>query len=83
VLAILWLNSGYLAYRAIRCGDIASHQKWMLRNFALTFAAVTLRLYLGVFSATGIAFETFYAWLGWLCRVPNLLIIEWFIRRKE
>jgi uncharacterized membrane protein len=83
VLATLWLTTGYAAYRSIRVGDIASHQQWMLRNFALTFAAVTLRLYLGTFSATGIAFETFYAWLGWLCWVPNLLFIEWRIRRKE
>ena len=82
VLAVLWLTTGYLAYRTIRRGDIAAHRQWMLRNFALTFAAVTLRLYLGVFSASGIPFETFYAWLGWLCWVPNLLFIEWHIRRK-
>jgi uncharacterized membrane protein len=83
VLAILWLTTGYLAYRAIRRGDVAAHQRWMLRNFALTFAAVTLRLYLGTFAAMGMAFETFYAWLGWLCWVPNLMFIEWFIRRKD
>lgn len=82
VLAVLWLATGYLAYAAIRRKDIAAHQQWMLRNFALTFAAVTLRLYLGGFAAAGIAFETFYAWLGWLCWVPNLLLIEWRIRRK-
>jgi uncharacterized membrane protein len=82
ILAVLWLASAYMAYSAIRRQDIASHQQWMLRNFAFTFAAVTLRIYLGIFAASGIPFETFYAWLGWLCWVPNLLFVEWLIRRK-
>ena len=83
VLAVLWLSSGYAAYRAIRNGNVQAHRQWMLRNFAFTFAAVTLRIYLGTFAAIGIPFETFYAWLGWLCWVPNLLFIEWLIRRRE
>ena len=83
VLAVLWLGSGVEAYRAIRAGRVTAHRQWMLRNFALTFAAVTLRLYLGTFAAIGIPFATFYAWLGWLCWVPNLLLIEWYIRRKS
>ena len=83
VLAVLWLGSGVEAYRAIRAGRVTAHRQWMLRNFALTFAAVTLRLYLGTFAAIGIPFATFYAWLGWLCWVPNLLLIELYIRRKS
>jgi uncharacterized membrane protein len=81
-LAVLWLASGVQAYRTIRAGRVSAHRQWMLRNFALTFAAVTLRIYLGTFAAMGIPFETFYAWLGWLCWVPNVLLIEWYIRRK-
>jgi uncharacterized membrane protein len=83
LLAVLWLASGYMAYHAIRGGNILQHRQWMLRNFALTFAAVTLRVYLGIFAAAGIPFETFYAWLGWLCWVPNLVFIEWYIHRKK
>lgn len=82
LLAVLWLASSFMAYRAIRGGYIALHRQWLLRNFALTFAAVTLRVYMATFSAAGIAFETGYAWLGWLCWVPNLLFIEWYIHRK-
>jgi hypothetical protein len=82
VLAVLWLASGAQAYRTIRAGRVNAHRQWMLRNFALTFAAVTLRLYLGSFAAMGLAFETFYAWLGWLCWVPNVVFIEWYIRRQ-
>jgi uncharacterized membrane protein len=83
VLAVLWLASGAQAYRTIRAGRVNAHRQWMLRNFALTFAAVTLRIYLGTFAALGIPFETFYAWLGWLCWVPNVLLIEWYIRRQK
>ena len=83
VLAVLWLASGAQAYRTIRAGRVNAHRQWMLRNFALTFAAVTLRIYLGMFAAMGIPFATFYAWLGWLCWVPNALLIEWYIRRKN
>lgn len=82
VLAGLWLGSGFQAYRTIRAGRVNAHRQWMLRNFALTFAAVTLRLYLGTFAAMGISFVTFYAWLGWLCWVPNALFIEWTIHRN-
>ena len=44
-LAVAWLVSGLKAYQAIRARDVASHRRWMVRNFALTFAAVTLRLW--------------------------------------
>lgn len=78
LLALVWLVSGVMAYRAIRRRDFTDHRRWMVRNYALTFAAVTLRLYLGVFLAAGVAFETFYPWLAWLCWIPNLLIAEWY-----
>jgi uncharacterized membrane protein len=47
LLAVVWLVSGWQAYSAIRRGDVQAHRIWMIRNFALTFAAVTLRAYLG------------------------------------
>ncbi|MGA8048566.1 MAG: DUF2306 domain-containing protein, partial [Burkholderiales bacterium] len=45
-LALAWLYTGLRAYQAIRARDLVSHRRWMVRNFALTFAAVTLRLWL-------------------------------------
>ena len=44
LLAIIWLYTGSMAYLAIRRRDIAAHRRWMIRNYALTFAAVTLRI---------------------------------------
>lgn len=80
LLALSWLFTGFIAYRAIRRRDIRSHQRWMLRNFALTFAAVTLRIYLGPAVAAGFQFEQAYALIAWLCWVPNLLFVEWLFR---
>jgi len=75
-LALAWLCSGFRAYLAIRARDITAHRRWMVRNFALTFAAVTLRLYLPTSLASGVAFEIAYPAIAWLCWVPNLLIAE-------
>jgi uncharacterized membrane protein len=75
-LAIAWLYTGFRAYRAIRARDVASHRRWMVRNFALSFAAVTLRLWLPSAVVTGIPFENAYPVIAWLCWVPNLVAAE-------
>ena len=72
-LALAWLYTGWKAYSAIRAGDVASHRTWMLRNFALTTAAVTLRIYMPFSMLAGIPFELAYPAIAWLCWVPNLL----------
>ncbi len=80
-LALAWLYTGARAYRAIRTGEIAAHRRWMVRNFALTFAAVTLRIYLPASAVAGIDFERAYAAIAWLCWIPNLVFAElWFNR---
>ena len=80
LLGVVWLVSGWQAHAAIRRGDVQSHRLWMIRNFALTFAAVTLRLYLGLAQAVfGLSFEAFYPVVAWLCWVPNLIVAEWLI----
>ena len=79
LLALCWLVTGLLGYLAVRRGDIDGHRRWMVRNFALTFAAVTLRIDLGLFFAAGLQFQDFYPWVAWLCWVPNLLVAEWLL----
>jgi uncharacterized membrane protein len=75
-LAVAWLYSGLRAYLAIRAKDVASHKRWMVRNFSLTFAAVTLRLWLPASFVFGIPFELAYPVIAWLCWVPNLVLAE-------
>jgi hypothetical protein len=59
-----------------RSPDIQSHRRWMIRNYALTFAAVTLRLWLPALGAAGYSFPEAYPAVAWLCWVPNLLVAE-------
>lgn len=79
LLATLWLSATLLAYRSIRDGDRARHREWMIRSFAMTLAAVTLRIYIPLSVIAGIPFNEAYPAIAWLCWVPNLILAEWFI----
>lgn len=78
-LAVLWLAATALAWRAVRRRDLAAHREWMIRSFALTFAAVTLRLWLPLLQAGGASFTEAYQTVAWLCWVPNLIAAELWI----
>ena len=80
-LAAAWLFSGFKAYLAIRSREIAAHRRWMVRNFALTFAAVTLRLWLPGMVVGGVPMEIAYPIVAWLCWVPNLIVAEALFNR--
>lgn len=81
ILAVLWFLTGLQAYRMVRKGNIEAHRRWMIRNFALTLAAVTLRLYMPLMLAVlHWPFSRTYITVSWLCWVPNLLIAEWMVR---
>lgn len=82
-LAIAWLYTTSLAYLRIRQRDVDAHYRWMVRSFALTFAAVTLRLYLPLsMSVLHLDFVSAYRVISWACWVPNLLFTEFIILRS-
>lgn len=83
-LSIFWLITAFQALTKIKHKKILDHQKWMIRNYSLTFAAVTLRIWLVLFTVI-FGFEHFnvsYIIISWLCWVPNLIVAEWLILRK-
>ena len=82
-LSLGWLFSGFRAFMAIRRRDVPSHRRWMVRNFALTFAAVTLRLYLPASMAVGLPFELAYPAIAWLCWLPNVVVAEYIFNRTH
>ncbi|SFL36957.1 Predicted membrane protein [Paenibacillus sp. 1_12] len=82
VLDVLWVATTWMALRKIRVKNIQAHKAWMLRSYALTFAAVTLRIWLGPVTMLFGDFEQAYRVIAWLCWVPNLLVIEAMIRAK-
>jgi len=48
----------------------------MIRSWALTLSAVTLRLYLSAIPVLGLDFVDAYRAISFLCWVPNLLLAE-------
>jgi uncharacterized membrane protein len=84
LLAIVWLYTDLRGYFAIRRLDIERHRAWMLRNYSLTFAAVTLRIYLALATAIlHLDFIPSYRVISWLCWVPNLIVAEMLVRRAK
>jgi len=83
ILACLWFFTGLQAYRGVKAGDIEAHRRWMVRNFSLTLAAVTLRIQLPLMlGVLHWPFGRAYVIVSWLCWVPNLLIAEWMVRGR-
>jgi len=82
-IAALWLVSGYMAYINIRNNKIELHRKWMVMNYAITFAGVTLRLWQIVFGVIGLDFLTGYIIVTRLSWVPNLLVALWINNRNH
>jgi hypothetical protein len=83
LLAVAWLYTGVRAFLAARERRFTLHRQWMIRNFALTLGAVTLRIGLGLGFSLRLPFEVFYPALAWLAWVPNLMLAEWMIWRTR
>ena len=81
VLSFLWTISTYLAYQAIRERNFKAHMAWTARSYALTFSAVTLRVWTPILSHFFfIDHDTVTATAAWLNWIPNLIITELIIR---
>lgn len=82
-LAVAWAFTTFRAFERARAADYPTHRRLMVRSYALTFAAVTLRIYIPVTTAVGFPFETAYPAIAWLCWVPNLAAANrWFVPRR-
>jgi len=81
LLGVFWWIFSAQAYMKIRQGDIQEHKLWMIRSYALTFAAVTLRIWMPLLGM-GFGFEEAYPLISWLCWVPNMMFAELIIRKN-
>lgn len=74
-LAMLWLGTLAMALWAIIVKhQTRKHRNWMILNFSLTFAAVTLRIQIAPFiGVSDDLFYTAYSIIAWTCWVPNLI----------
>ena len=84
MLTPLWWWVTFKGYQTARQKDFKAHKKWMIRSYALTLSAVSLRVYqllLGHFFM--IDPMTQYVLVSWLSWVGNLGFSEWYIARKK
>lgn len=83
LLSIFWLGTTLMAYLFLRKKDYQKHGNWMLRSYALTLSAVTLRLYSYLFDVFHHTFHPvdLYVLLAWLSWIPNLLVAEILIKK--
>ncbi|WP_440135415.1 DUF2306 domain-containing protein [Chitinophaga sancti] len=84
LLDCLWFYFTYKALVKVKKGDIAAHKRYMIRSYALTFSAITLRTWkvilLQTFHPDPLTLYMIDAWMGF---VPNLLFAEWWIYRSS
>ena len=83
VLAILWLSVTAQAVCYAWCGKFVQHQRMMIRSFALTFAAVTLRLQLPFLLADGTPYLEISHIVAWSCWIPNLIFAEFWLFQQR
>jgi len=84
LLDCLWFWFTYKAYAAARNRDFTSHKNYMIRSYALTFSAITLRTWKLILShAFVIDPAELYKIDAWMGFVPNWLVAEWMIRSHK
>lgn len=80
-LAVIWIAVNILGWRAAMERRFDQHRRWMIRSWALTLAAVTLRIYLPLVGVLDLPFLPWYRAIAFLCWVPNLIVAELWLRR--
>ena len=58
------------------------HRRWVIRSFAVIFAAVTLRIWLPLSQIAHLDMMTSYRIISFLAWVPNLLVAELYLARR-
>lgn len=79
--AALWALFTWLGWRAAVERRFDDHREWMLRSYAITSTAITLRLMLPAAGLLGFKFFPAYRVIAWLSWMTNLVLFEWWIRR--
>lgn len=80
---IIWWLTTYMAWQEIMKGRWVSHVEWMIRSYAITLAAVSLRTesYLMYYFLHTKPIET-YLTVTWLSWTGNLLLAEILIHKR-
>ncbi len=80
LLAVIWIGVNAQGFRLALARRFAEHREWMIRSLALTFGAVTLRVYMPMAAVMHLDPLASYQAIAWLAWVPNLILAELYIR---
>lgn len=84
LLALSWMLTSAMGWHTALRREWTRHREWMLRSYALTLSAITLRVWkyslVFLFEPRPMDLYRMVAWLGF---VPNLLLVEWLIYRQR
>ena len=81
VLSILWFTFTLKAFTSIRKRDFQKHHDFMIRSYALTLSAISLRLFkYGIVTVFELPPMDTYQIISVLSWTVNLLLAEWIIR---
>lgn len=83
-LSLLWIVFTVLAWKYALKKKFVLHENFMMRSYALTLSAITLRSWKYLITLFFIVRpKDLYIFIAWFGFVPNLLIAEWLISRKR
>lgn len=84
LLSVLWIGFTAIALYKAWQKQFEAHRHWMIRSFALTLSAITLRLLALVLpKVVHLEAHTEYALIAWLSWAVNLLAAELIIARRR
>jgi uncharacterized membrane protein len=75
-LCVAWVVTTSMAVLAIRSRNVLQHREWMMRSFTVTFAFVTFRFGVDVFTSQGLPAADAQAIMAWACWAVPLLLLE-------
>lgn len=81
LLSLLWIFTTVMAYRKVKQRKYVSHGRWMIRSYALTLSAISLRFFtflIGYFNIPLYPAEA-YIVISYSSWMVNLLLAEWLI----
>lgn len=84
ILVPLWWYTTWKGYQTARQKQFQAHKQWMIRSYALSLSAVSLRLFQLLFAhSIDLAPEAQYILFSWLSWTVNLGLAEVLIRYQS
>lgn len=83
VFGVYFVVALLVAFGAIRAGEQIRHRRWMIRAFAIGLGVGSIRLWVGLFQATGLlTFEAAFGVAFWIAFVIHAIAAEIWLRLR-